>query len=839
MNLHSEPTLSSSISTSSHFSSSHFIVIDTEGSPILNEIAIIDGQGQLIYEAYTATDKSKLHSKPLAQVLQDFLAIALTPQPKTIVCHFAEHDRQILKNSCRKAGIKWQELTFVCTVELSQRLFPNLASYSLAHLSRYFRLLVDNKLFNSRFAHASRYDAIFTHQLYHKLQSQSVMNMLKDRLQDIPNPFTSSRVDNPFQHHIDLQALYHGEYERLKSILLDIKRDTNQQSRGAVVIGEAGSGKTHLMMRLATDLLKTNRLLFINQPNNESTVVYHTYARILESFAEKIPETQHTQLDLLVANSFVNILSQSEKFLASENGKKIFTILSQNPLKLYDYRANKANWKAIELNILHWWEKKYNAAGHSGSILKGILKFCSYIDPNLKSIIRRWLAGLEIAEEDTQKVNLENWSEEISREEFALEAITVFGKLSTLDEPLIIVFDQLEGLSNKPAILSNFGDAVKEILTVVPNSLVILNLFPDRWQQFQTVFDNAVIDRFPDQVYLPRPNQSTLSDILQAKLENTSLDFAEIFDSKEREDILSQKSIRATLNRAGAYYRYKVSDIPLPTPTTALTSTIAPTSPNLNEPDLSESRWNYVEQEIAQLKQVIAQIQQALSNTSSNQPLIGQSEQSNDQTEPLPQSVHQNSRPSSQPQSPECNEIKEYIQRKQNDLAKDYDRPHIIFDAEDLGKLSQILESFQLLQHIAIDQMRLGKKALPEHFQFKIQNQEYVIGFLHISGTAFTTRIKNFNELVVSHPRTKFYLLRDAREAEITGKVGKESIEKLSYTQNGDFLIMNKGDRLNFDLIYDLIIDIKNKDLDVDLKIALQLLSQELKDYWLIKIIAG
>jgi DNA polymerase III epsilon subunit-like protein len=170
MNLHSEPTLSSSISTSSHFSSSHFIVIDTEGSPILNEIAIIDGQGQLIYEAYTATDKSKLHSKPLAQVLQDFLAIALTPQPKTIVCHFAEHDRQILKNSCRKAGIKWQELTFVCTVELSQRLFPNLASYSLAHLSRYFRLLVDNKLFNSRFAHASRYDAIFTHQLYSLLR---------------------------------------------------------------------------------------------------------------------------------------------------------------------------------------------------------------------------------------------------------------------------------------------------------------------------------------------------------------------------------------------------------------------------------------------------------------------------------------------------------------------------------------------------------------------------------------------------------------------------------------------------------------------------------------------
>jgi hypothetical protein len=92
---------------------------------------------------------------------------------------------------------------------------------------------------------------------------------------------------------------------------------------------------------------------------------------------------------------------------------------------------------------------------------------------------------------------------------------------------------------------------------------------------------------------------------------------------------------------------------------------------------------------------------------------------------------------------------------------------------------------------------------------------------------------------VISYPRTKFYLLRDTREPEITGKVGKESIEKLRYTPNGDFLIMDKGDRLNFELIYDLIVDIKNKDLDVDLKTALHLLSQEFKDYWLIKTIIG
>jgi len=811
-----------------------FIVFDTEGKNILSEIAIIDRQGKLIYEAYTetASSKPKLHSKPLAQILQDFFAIACTPQPKIVVCHFAEHDRQILKNSCRQAGITWRELTFVCTVERSQRLFPKLANYSLAHLSRHFRLLVDNKLFNARFAHASRYDAIFTYQLYLKLQSQSVMNMLKDRLQAIPNPFTS-RVDNPFQHHIDLQALYRSEYEQLKSILVDIKRDINQQSRGVVVIGEAGSGKTHLMMRLAKDLLRTNRLLFICQPINESTVIYHTYTRILESFAQKIPETEHTQLDLLVANSFVNILGQSEKFVASERGKRILTILRQNPLKLYAYSA-KTDWKSIESNILNWWGKKYTAAGHSGSILKGILKFCSYVDPNLRSIVRRWLAGREIAAEEAEKVNLENWKEEISREEFALEAITVFGKLSTLDEPLIIVFDQLEGLWNKLEILSNFGDAIKEILTVVPNSLVILNLFPDRWQQFQTIFDDAVIGRFPNQVHLLHPSQTTLSDILQAKLQNTTLDLGKIFDAKEREDILSQKSIRAVLNRAADYYRHKVSDIPLLTPSSL------PTLPIPNDPELNESRWNYVEQEIGQLKQAIAQIQQSLSNISSNQPLIQPLENNNNnQTENISQPVSQKSQPLSQPEIPRHYAIKEYIQDKQSKLANDYDRPTIITEANDCGKLLEILDSFQLLQPFEIDQMPLGTRVLPDHFQFKIKRQSYVIGFLHASGASFTSRIKNFNELVISHHHTRFYLLRDAREPEIKGTVGKEEIEKLRYTSNGDFQIMDKGDRLNFDLIYDLIIDIKNQNLDTDIATGLRVLIQELNDYWLIRIITG
>ncbi|MGB7442297.1 MAG: hypothetical protein WA919_14615 [Coleofasciculaceae cyanobacterium] len=81
-----------------------FIIIDTEGRSILGEIAIIDSQDQLIYEAFTEGHPNnqaiRLKRKSLREIVQEFAAIA---QDKTIVCHFAEHDSQVLKNSFLKA----------------------------------------------------------------------------------------------------------------------------------------------------------------------------------------------------------------------------------------------------------------------------------------------------------------------------------------------------------------------------------------------------------------------------------------------------------------------------------------------------------------------------------------------------------------------------------------------------------------------------------------------------------------------------------------------------------------------------------------------------------------
>ncbi|HAG81680.1 MAG TPA: hypothetical protein DCL61_11040 [Cyanobacteria bacterium UBA12227] len=62
-------------------------------------------------------------------------------------------------------------------------------------------------------------------------------------------------------------------------------------------------------------------------------------------------------------------------------------------------------------------------------------------------------------------------------------------------------------------------------------------------------------------------------------------------------------------------------------------------------------------------------------------------------------------------------------------------------------------------------------------------------------------------------------------------------IEKLNNTVNGRFILLEKDDRISFDLIYQIITDIQNRDLDIELETALNSLMSELDKSWIIKLL--
>ncbi|WP_392530205.1 exonuclease domain-containing protein [Nostoc sp. C117] len=785
-----------------------FVVLDTEGKPELSELAIIDSQGQVMYEGFSKDHPNNATNLPnlksLKALLTEFLTIV---QGKKIVCHYAKHDIEILQFSFHKVGLKWPNLEFECTWNLAKNYWFGLESYSLEYLSKHFNLRVDNRYFVRDMAHAARYDAKFTYHLYRQL--------MMDQLKHQPNPFNSSRVDTPFQTHPDYTNTYHTEFLTLESILDDIKLDSNRQSKGVVVIGEPGSGKTHLMMRLAQARLSSNRLLFIRQPNNPSSVLYHIYSRILESLVERVGSS--TQLDYLIINSFQKILRdrvliQKDQRILIDRG---FTQKDQEILKALEDKnltalgaegteRKREYWQRIEKRISDWWVSSYSAGGFALSILKGIVKYCSYTELGRKDIATRWLAGQILSDDEAQKVGLPNWGEDLSLEAFSLEAISVLGRLSIQDEPLIIIFDQLEGLGlpHNREILLNFGEAIKEIFTHVPHSLVILNMFPDRWEQFKTSFDNSIIGRVSQhQIHLRQPAEAELKAILRVKLESVNIPLEQLFSKEDLEDILEQKPIRAVLNRAADYYNYRVRQIPLPF-----------VRENLHKPDSNEKL-------VIQLR-VLEQQQQKLTEAFLNLMQAVQEPGSIDLTDLRRQLVPD---VKSEEQQTSHNII-EYLAQKKAYLEQQYNNLPIISDADDIGKLKTIAEAFNHLKSIRLTHYRLGKRVLPEHIVVETDNHNYVMGFLQIAPntTSFTSRISNFNELVSLHPQDRFRLFRDERLTEIKSKVAKEKIEQLKNSSNGKFFLLSKQDRIHLELTYQLIIDIQNKDLDVDLESALK-----------------
>jgi hypothetical protein len=281
-----------------------FLVIDTEGAPILREVALVDARGELRLEARTPQSDDSYHSVDLIRPLPDLLReLRALLRGHRLVAHNASHDRAVLQASYQSCGLEPPVLDWLCTKELAQRLHPGLDSHALAALCD--QLGVGAEPFHRDGAHQAAYDARFTYLLYRHLRRDQHCR----RLAEAPNPFSSSRVDTPFQTFADDRQVHEAAFRRLSAVLHGVAGDANRQSQGAVLIGEPGAGKTHLVMRLAGEVLQSNRLLFVRQPTQAATVLFHIYSRTLESLVEPVGQGPHSQLDLLLIRAIRRIFA--------------------------------------------------------------------------------------------------------------------------------------------------------------------------------------------------------------------------------------------------------------------------------------------------------------------------------------------------------------------------------------------------------------------------------------------------------------------------------------------------------------------------------------------------
>lgn len=315
------------------------------------------------------------------------------------------------------------------------------------------------------------------------------------------------------------------------------------------------------------------------------------------------------------------------------------------------------------------------------------------------------------------------------------------------------------------------------------------------------------------------PKKDQLKQILTLKAKLFGLKLEHVFTVQELTETLNKSSIRKVLNRASDYFNYKAHNIPLPD------------NKLIKQPINLEEKVKELESALKQIAHLINPFVK-VNNQQIDVEKIGKKSQSIKEIEFNKQEENRIL------ELPHKQKTFNYLDRKKELLNQEYKNFPIITDADDIGKLTTIIENFKIcFPHLEIEQLRLGKRTLPEHLFVKNQQNNYVISFLHIGGLGFTTRLNNFNQLVIVSPKYKFQLFRDTREPEIKGEVGKRRIKQLNNTKNGQFILMDQENRVNFELIYNLIIDIQEQDLEVDLTEAIKLLPDYFKSYWLISLL--
>lgn len=183
----------------------------------------------------------------------------------------------------------------------------------------------------------------------------------------------------------------------------------------------------------------------------------------------------------------------------------------------------------------------------------------------------------------------------------------------------------------------------------------------------------------------------------------------------------------------------------------------------------------------------------------------------------------------------ETEELEEYLIEKENDLKQNYNKFWVINDFDDIGKLNVIVNAYRSIFNYEIERINLNSRVFPENIVVKqANNSKIAICFLNLEGNSFTARIKNLNGFAVTYKNIKFYLWRDCRRKAPNPKtVGKENLDRFQSYSNCFFYFMKQKDRLDFELVYKLILDIHNRDLDIDLELALKYLMTNFKDFWL------
>ncbi|MBQ7560904.1 MAG: hypothetical protein IJS99_03585 [Synergistaceae bacterium] len=272
------------------------------------------------------------------------------------------------------------------------------------------------------------------------------------------NPFESSASPVPWENmNPDLQQLNRSASEEIEQLIRHKRREPSMPLAG-LILGESGSGKTHMLTRILRRLRTNSRpAIFVT----------------VRAFRDPESVTQD-----LLSEIFISLLQ-----IHSSN-KSQFDMLVNEVLSSYRERRINDGFASIDKIDMRIYLAR-DMPGLDKNVLKCILLYAGTTDENMRALIIDWLReGLD--EEDSLKLGLPsrdiNSMTDAKKESAAEKILISLGLLLAYAHvPMIVCFDQLDSMNGNQELIFAFGNIIHLLSDNLVGILPLCFMKPDIW----------------------------------------------------------------------------------------------------------------------------------------------------------------------------------------------------------------------------------------------------------------------------------------------------------------------------------------------------------------------
>ena len=300
------------------------------------------------------------------------------------------------------------------------------------------------------------------------MQDNEIQELLRKN-----NPFISSASPLPWDNlNPDLASLNRETSDNIEQLIRHKRRNPSTPLAG-LILGEAGSGKTHMLTRILRRLR-----------TNAQFAIFVT----VKTFKDPNSAVQHLLSEIFISLKRIH-----------SGGKTQFDFLMSEFIKSYqEHRRNEGINRTDNIDIKRYLSR--DIPGLDRYFLKCIMLYIGTSDDDTRSDVIDWLnEGLD--EEDSMRLGLpvkdiyamtdEKREYEAERVLMNLGLVLAYARVS-----MIICFDQLDSMRENKKLIDAWGNLIGLMVNDLSGILPLCFLRADTWNNaFEPGLDDAIVQR--------------------------------------------------------------------------------------------------------------------------------------------------------------------------------------------------------------------------------------------------------------------------------------------------------------------------------------------------------